>query len=51
MSWLPPSTSTAKGLMPASGEVLLDTSVVIPFLKKDDTLRQQFQNASTLYLP
>jgi tRNA(fMet)-specific endonuclease VapC len=37
--------------MPASGEALLDTSVVIPFLKKDDALRQQFQNAATLYLP
>jgi tRNA(fMet)-specific endonuclease VapC len=37
--------------MSASGEALLDTSVVIPFLKKDDALRQQFQNAATLYLP
>ena len=37
--------------MPASGETLLDTSVVIPFLKKDDVLRQKFQDCSTLYLP
>lgn len=37
--------------MPASGEALLDTSAVIPFLKKDAALRQKFQDADTLYLP
>jgi tRNA(fMet)-specific endonuclease VapC len=37
--------------MPASGEVLLDTSVVIPFLKKDDALRLKFQDCGVLYLP
>lgn len=37
--------------MAASGEALLDTSVVIPFLKNDGGLRQRFQEVETLYLP
>ena len=37
--------------MQASGEVLLDTSVVIPFLKGDERLRRNFTEAATLHLP
>lgn len=37
--------------MPADGDVLLDTSVVIPYLKGDPTLRSNFLASSTLYLP
>lgn len=37
--------------MPASGSVLLDTSVVIPFLKGDISLRAHFYASPTLYLP
>jgi tRNA(fMet)-specific endonuclease VapC len=36
--------------MPASGNILLDTSVVIPYFKKDAAIRQQIQAASILYL-
>jgi tRNA(fMet)-specific endonuclease VapC len=37
--------------MPASGDVLLDTSVVIPYFKGDAALRQKILTASALYLP
>ena len=38
--------------MPASGDdVLLDTSVVIPYFKGDPALRTQFLNSPTLFLP
>jgi len=37
--------------MPATGDVLLDTSVVIPYLKGDVAIRQQIQSVSVLYLP
>ena len=37
--------------MPASGDVLLDTSVVIPYFKGDATLRADFLSSTTLYLP
>lgn len=37
--------------MPASGDVLLDTSVVIPYFKRDAAIRQQVQACATLYLP
>lgn len=37
--------------MPASGEVLLDTSVVIPYFKGDPALRASFLASPTLYLP
>ena len=37
--------------MPVSGEVLLDTSVVIPYLKGDGAIRAQVQANATLYLP
>jgi tRNA(fMet)-specific endonuclease VapC len=37
--------------MPASGEVLLDTSVVIPFLKGDQKIRAQLREEATIYLP
>jgi len=37
--------------MSASGEVLLDTSVVIPYLKGDTAIRAQVQAASALFLP
>jgi tRNA(fMet)-specific endonuclease VapC len=36
--------------MPASGDVLLDTSVVIPYFKGDASIRAQIQSL-TLYLP
>lgn len=37
--------------MPASGDVLLDTSVVIPYFKGDAGLRASFLASPTLYLP
>ena len=37
--------------MPATGNVLLDTSVVIPYLKGDAAIRQQIQAIPILYLP
>jgi tRNA(fMet)-specific endonuclease VapC len=37
--------------MPATGNVLLDTSVVIPYLKGDASIRQQIQALPVLYLP
>jgi tRNA(fMet)-specific endonuclease VapC len=37
--------------MPASGDVLLDTSVVIPYLRGDQTIQAGFRGCSTLYLP
>ena len=37
--------------MPASGDVLLDTSVVIPYLKGDPAIGGQIQTSSALYLP
>ena len=37
--------------MPASGDVLLDTSVVIPYFKGDPALRANFLNSPTLFLP
>ena len=37
--------------MPTSGDVLLDTSVVIPYFKGDPSLRTSFLASSTLYLP
>ena len=37
--------------MPASGDVLLDTSVVIPYLKGDIAIGAQVQVSSSLYLP
>jgi len=42
---------TAKGLMPASGDVLLDTSVVIPFFKGDTAIGAQVQASSAVFLP
>ena len=36
--------------MPANGDVLLDTSVVIPFFKGDKAIGAQLENA-TIYLP
>jgi tRNA(fMet)-specific endonuclease VapC len=37
--------------MPANGNVLLDSSVVIPYFKRDAAIRQQIQGCSALYLP
>ena len=37
--------------MPASGDVLLDTSAVIPYLKGDRAMGAQVQARSSLYLP
>lgn len=37
--------------MPASGEVLLDSSVIVPYLRKDAAVRQHILSCSTLYLP
>jgi tRNA(fMet)-specific endonuclease VapC len=37
--------------MPASGEVLLDTSIVIPYFKGDITLQSHFQGSQALYVP
>lgn len=36
--------------MPTSGSVLLDSSVVIPYFKRDATIRQQIQGFGVLYL-
>ena len=35
--------------MPASGDILLDSSVVIPFLKGDAALRAHFLSSQSLY--
>lgn len=45
------SRLSAKGWMPASGDVLLDTSVVIPYFRGDATIRPQLLACATLYLP
>lgn len=37
--------------MPISGNVLLDTSVIIPYLKGDVSIRTQSRNYLFLYLP
>ena len=37
--------------MPASGEVLLDTSVVVPYFRGDAVIGQQVRACTTLYLP
>ena len=37
--------------MPASGDVLLDTSVVIPYFKGEATIRANFITSPTLFLP
>ncbi len=37
--------------MPANGDVLLDTSVVIPYFKGETALRASFLASPTLYLP
>lgn len=37
--------------MPASGDVLLDTSVVIPYFKGDLAISAQIQASSALFLP
>jgi tRNA(fMet)-specific endonuclease VapC len=37
--------------MSVSGEVVLDTSVIIPYLKGDRAIRVQVQAITTLYLP
>jgi len=37
--------------MPATGNVLLDTSVVIPYLKGDAAIRRQIEAVPVLYLP
>lgn len=37
--------------MSASGDILLDSSVVIPFLKGDAAVRGQFLSSQTLFLP
>lgn len=37
--------------MPVSGEVLLDTSIVIPYLKGDSAVGAQVRSSSVLYLP
>ena len=37
--------------MPATGNVLLDPSVVIPYLKGDAAIKQQIQTVSVIYLP
>jgi tRNA(fMet)-specific endonuclease VapC len=37
--------------MPASGDVLLDTSVVVPYFRKDAAVRRQARSCATLYLP
>ncbi len=36
--------------MPASGDVLLDTSVIMPYLKGDRIVRLQFQASLNLHL-
>ena len=37
--------------MPASGDVLLDTSVIVRYFRKDAAIRQHIQACTTLYLP
>jgi tRNA(fMet)-specific endonuclease VapC len=37
--------------MPANGDVLLDSSVIIPYFKGDAALRSSFLASPTLYLP
>ena len=37
--------------MPANGDILLDSSVVIPYLKGDVTLRAKFLACPALYIP
>ena len=37
--------------MPASGDVLLDTSVVVRYFRKDAAIHQQIQSCATFYLP
>lgn len=37
--------------MPASGNVLLDTSVIIPYFRGDETVRTSLREYATLYLP
>ena len=37
--------------MPASGDVLLDTSVVVRYFRKDAAIHRQIQACTTLYLP
>ena len=37
--------------MPASGDVVLDSSVVIPYLKGDPALQANFLDSPTLFLP
>jgi tRNA(fMet)-specific endonuclease VapC len=37
--------------MPASGEVLLDTSVVVRYFRKDAAVREKLLASATLYLP
>ncbi|MBI2947261.1 MAG: type II toxin-antitoxin system VapC family toxin [Verrucomicrobia bacterium] len=37
--------------MPASGEVLLDTSVVVPYFRGDAVIGRQVRACTTLYLP
>jgi tRNA(fMet)-specific endonuclease VapC len=37
--------------MPAGGDIVLDTSVVIPYLKGDTAIGAQVQAASALFLP
>ncbi len=34
-----------------NGDVLLDTSVVIPYFKKDAAIGRQFQGSPILYMP
>src|SRR4051812_47346253 len=37
--------------MPAPGDVLLDSSAVIPYFKGDTTLQARFQSTRTLFIP
>lgn len=37
--------------MPASGDALLDTSVVVRYFRKDAAIREHIQACTTLYLP
>lgn len=53
MRWRRPSRKAAKGLMKATGSVLLDTSVVVAYLRGDALLAPRLAEvtATTLYLP
>lgn len=51
MDWKPQYTPIASVSMPAIGNVLLDSSVVIPYFKKDAAVGRQIQACSVLYLP